>query len=141
MRRLEAQAARRTGRREVDGGSSVAGFEGQFERRDLVELSGAAADSFGFLHAGRSDSRLLFLRLPFDLSILGASGCMLYQSTEMIMPIRTDAMGAASREFTIPSAMARDFQGIYFQYSFVNPGSNRLGLQLTELLSVEPAGN
>ena len=48
------------------------------------------------------------------------------------------AIGDFSRSITLPSAMASHFDGAYFQYSFLAPGQNQLGLQLTELLSVEP---
>ena len=101
-----------------------------------VTLSGARADTFGFFHAGRSDSRFLFFPLPISLGFLGATGCSLYQSTEMIMPIRTNASGAATRSFTIPATAALWFNEIHFQYSYVDSSANNLGLALTNYASV-----
>lgn len=101
-----------------------------------VTLSGARADTFGFFHAGRSDSRFLFLPLPISLGFLGATGCSLYQSTEMITPIRTSATGTATRSFTIPATAALWFNEIHFQYSYVDGSANSLGLALTDYASV-----
>lgn len=101
-----------------------------------VSLSGARADTFGLLHAGRSDSRFVLFPLPLGLGFLGATGCSLYQSTEMIWPIRTSATGTASRSFTLPATSALWFQAIHFQFSYVDASANRLGLALTDYASV-----
>lgn len=101
-----------------------------------VTLSGGTPNGFGLLHTGMSDSRFLILPLPLDLSRLGLPGCSLYQSTEMIRPVRLDANGGTSVDMTIPASMQATFREVHFQYSFVTTG-NRLGLSLTDYASVE----
>lgn len=101
-----------------------------------VTLSGGTQNGFGLLHTGFSDSRFLVFPLPLDLSRLGFAGCSLYQSTEMIRPVRLDANGGASVDMTIPASMQNSFREVHFQYSFVTTG-NRVGLKLTDYASVE----
>ncbi|MCB9919120.1 MAG: DUF4397 domain-containing protein [Planctomycetes bacterium] len=103
----------------------------EFDKAFDVTLSGAAKSGFGFLHIGASDSRLLFFRLPIANFL--TPGCTLYQSTEMIQPIRTDDKGEASRSLTIPSSMASRFSELHFQYSFLDGRT----LKLTDYASVE----
>lgn len=109
----------------------------EFDEDFEVSLSGGTPNSFGFLHTGLSDSRLVLLRLPLSLELFGAKGCMLYQSTEWIRPVRLDAKGEASVTNRIPSSWGRWFKQVHYQYSFSAPGKNRLGLLLTDYASVE----
>ena len=92
--------------------------------------------STSLLHAGRSDSRFVLFPLPLGLGFLGATGCSLYQSTEMIWPIHTSATGTVSRSFTLPTTSALWFQEIHFQFSYVDASANRRGLALTDCASV-----
>ncbi len=103
----------------------------EFDKAFDVTLAGAAKSSIGFFHIGASDSRLLFFQLPIANFL--TQGCTLYQSTEMIQPIRTDDMGAASRSITIPASMAGRFSELHFQYSFLDGRT----LKLSDYASVE----
>ena len=105
------------------------GYDEEFE----VTLKGAAKSSAGLLHMGMSDSRLFILPLPLSLDRLGLKGCSLYQSTEMIMGISTDANGASSYKTKIPASMKSRFKELHFQYSFVDGKT----LKLTDYASVE----
>lgn len=108
-----------------------------FDEKFDVQLRGATANGVGLLHIGMSDSRLLFVRLPLSLDVLGLRGCSLYQSTEMIMPIRTDAQGAYDYGTKIPASMQKRFEELHFQYSFLAPAQAGTELKLTDYASVE----
>lgn len=114
--------------------TATPGFGAPFQ----IGVTGGRPDAFGFLHIGRSDERFLFFDLPLDLSLLGAPGNFLYQSTDFVRPIRLDAMGMFSTDLEIPVSAQAHFDGIYIQVSYLDGGANALGLVLTDLLSIEP---
>lgn len=106
-----------------------------------VELAGGRSNGSGFLHIGTSDSRLASIKLPLDLSPLGATGCTLYQNTQVILPVSIDARGNALVPITIPPQLRPTLDEIHFQYSFLAGGANAPKLQLTEYASVEKTNN
>ena len=108
-----------------------------FDKAFDVTLSGGTKSGVGLFHIGNSDSRLGLLRLPLSLNFLGLTGCTLYQNTPIIRAVRIDAMGNAKSEIKLPSSVASSFREIHFQYSFIAPRSNRLGILLTDYASVE----
>ncbi|MHC4513054.1 MAG: DUF4397 domain-containing protein [Planctomycetota bacterium] len=119
------------------GAISLSTTSPEFGKPYDVILEGGTANGYGFLHTGLSDSRFLLFRLPLDLGFLGASGCRLYQNTQVIQLVKLDAKGGVKVSQTVPNTWAPWFREIHHQYSFRAPGKNRVGLLLTEYASVE----
>ena len=104
----------------------------KFDESFDVTLTGGPKSSAGLLHMGRSDSRFLFFRLPLHLSFF-AKGCNLYHSTEVIMPVKFDAMGNAKVSQKIKKEWASWFREAHYQFSF----RTKSGLKLSDYASVE----
>src|SRR5262249_41920948 len=71
-----------------------------------VSLAQARPFAAAFLGLGASDQRWLGLALPFDLRTLGAPGCFAYCSLDRLDGVVTDAAGAATFSYQIPSSQS-----------------------------------
>jgi len=108
-----------------------------FDTKFMVSLTGATNNGIGILHMGTSDSDFGSNKLPLMLDSLGLKGCRLYQNTEIFYGVMMDSKGMTSSSFLIPSSIAPMFKEFHFQYSFVAPKANALGLALTDYASIE----
>jgi hypothetical protein len=113
----------------------------QFDQPFDVNLTGGTPNGLGFLLVGFSNTQEpnLGLQLPFDLGVLGATGCTLYQDIAGLVEVNLDANGDARFLESIPAEIAGliALEGVHFQYAFLSPGANALDLLFTEYASIE----
>jgi hypothetical protein len=103
-----------------------------------VTLSGGTPGASAFLHIGSSSTNFLFFPLPLDLSFIGAPGNFLYQNSLPDSATQLDAGGNGSVSLTIPPSLQPYFNGAYFQYTYIDPQANALGIVFSDLLSILP---
>ncbi|MEZ5989898.1 MAG: hypothetical protein R3F30_12385 [Planctomycetota bacterium] len=89
-----------------------------------VDLSGAPASKAAILILGANNLK----PLPVDLGIIGAKGCWLYVSLDLLFGVPTDASGNASVRFPIPNDRSLVRNRVYFQYAPIDATANNLGL-------------
>jgi hypothetical protein len=84
--------------------------------------------SFAILQLGLSNTQWGLLPLPFDLGLVGAQGCTLYNEPLLSFVQPTSASGTAKVGFRHPST--RDFIGLrlYTQFVVLDAAANQLGL-------------
>ncbi|MBK9387539.1 MAG: hypothetical protein IPN34_22220 [Planctomycetes bacterium] len=107
----------------------------------LSTLSTTVALSAGnqgpsFLMIGLSDLQWLGIQLPLDLGLLGATGCSLYVSQEVLVgPLAT---GGGSSSFALPIPAGAFLVGAraYLQYANLSPGANPLSLVTSSYLDL-----
>ncbi len=80
---------------------------------------------------GSSEERFGGIRLPLDLSFLGANGCRLYASIQVWKGIRGSGGGFPSWRIPIPKNPALAFARLHLQAAALVPGANPAGLLLT----------
>lgn len=93
-----------------------------------VQLHHAAESSPAVLFWGFSDASWLGLLLPFDLGLLGASGCTLYCSGDVQRPTRTDPCGFATSAVDIPADSGLLGLVFFNQWLILDWSANRFGL-------------
>jgi hypothetical protein len=76
---------------------------------------------------GASDTRWGPFPLPLDLGVVGMTGCVSYVSLEIAVAL-TNQNGAATWPISIPADLALVGQRFYQQGLVVDPGSNAMGL-------------
>lgn len=81
-----------------------------------------------FLMIGLSDLQWLGIQLPLDLGLLGATGCSLYVSQEVLVGPLTPVGGAASFALPIPAGGFLVGARAHLQYANLSPGANPLSL-------------
>lgn len=109
----------------------------EFDKNFMISVTGATSNGVGLLHMGTSDSMFGQIKLPLMLDSLGLSGCSLYQNTEIILGVMMDSKGSQMTTFQIPSSISSVFREFHFQYSYVAPKANTVGLALTDYASIE----
>jgi len=77
---------------------------------------------------GASRSKWGALTLPLDLKVLGAPGCLLLTSTDIVLTVPTDAVGRASVPLSVPNMSSLIGKHFYGQYLIHDPGANKLNL-------------
>ncbi len=89
---------------------------------------------------GISKSRFGNLRLPLDLTALGAPGCSIYSSMDLVTPAKTGPIGFARHTYGIP--LSKNLIGIrYYHQAFVlSSKANNLGLVLSNALAMKIGG-
>jgi hypothetical protein len=80
----------------------------------------------GIVWIGFSNSQWNTLPLPFDLSLLGITGCLLYTGIETPYPIAGDSWG-----FVIPNLATLLGAVFYNQALILDPGTNPFGAVVT----------
>ncbi|PIE23923.1 MAG: hypothetical protein CSA62_05895 [Planctomycetota bacterium] len=96
-----------------------------------LELGLASANAPAVLFLGSSNKYLGSLKLPFDLSSAGMSGCKLYTSTDILLPLNANASGTASINIKIPSWPGLENNLFYSQVLVLDSKANARGLVLT----------
>lgn len=75
----------------------------EFGRKLTLQLSNAKPNAQGFLTLGFSDQLWGGIPLPFDMGLIGATGCDVLAAIDLAIPVTTSATGTASREVRIPN--------------------------------------
>jgi len=94
-----------------------------------VTLSDARAQTFALFLTGLSDSTYNGVSLPAPLP--GAPGCDLLVSGDVVTAVQTNANGAASAPFSIPSSPANVGLNVFHQWAVLD-GVNSLGFVVSE---------
>lgn len=79
--------------------------------------------------------------LPFDLTALGAPGCLLLHDLLDAPGGMSDAQGIRRFALTVPSVPAMRGRSLYLQGIVFDPGANVLGLGLTQGIAVHLGGS
>jgi len=69
------------------------------------------------------------LALPFDLSVIGMTGCTLYSSGDLLFPL-TNVLGVASWSVALPATSSGTT--FYNQAIVADPSANSLGLIVSD---------
>ena len=85
---------------------------------------------------GGSNTTFSGLPLPFDCAPLGAAGCRIYCSQDVILGSGTDASGSASVTLTYPRDRALAGQTYFTQFLVYDPPANQLDLVVSNYLQV-----
>ena len=96
-----------------------------------VDLSAAKAASPAVLLLGASKSMWGTAALPFDLTPLGAAGCLVLASGEATISKTVDAMGKASTMLTVPNDASLVGKSVFNQYVVLDSAANSLGVAVT----------
>ena len=87
-----------------------------------IELTSAPPATTTVLFIGASDSEWMGLPLPIDLGSLGGmAGCAIHASGEITVQLITDAMGAASWDFSVPNHPLALGAEIYHSFLIYDP--------------------
>jgi hypothetical protein len=96
-------------------------------------VTGVRSGQPGAMLVGGSTTSWNGLTLPFDLQSLGAPGCALRTSIDVTVTLATGA-GAPTTTLAVPRNAALIGGSFHLQYASVDPGSNGLGLTLSNAL-------
>jgi hypothetical protein len=107
--------------------SGVPSIKGSFQ----VHLEFAAPSSVSLLFFGRSDRDWNGVPLPFDLGPLGAPGCRLLASGQVIDLVATDGNGSGSHTYHVPDDRTVLGAVSYNHHVVLDRQANPLGLVTT----------
>lgn len=101
-----------------------------------VQLKNALPKAPAALILGGSNKAWNKIPLPLDLAGLGAQGCSLLVSVELLLANVADALGTASQPMPIPND--KQLRGVTFhlQWMVVDAGANALGLAFSNAATV-----
>lgn len=88
------------------------------------------AAQLAFFDVGASRSAYYTIPLPWDLKVLGAPNCFLYQSREWTLTLLPTA-GRALQQFAIPAQDSLLGAQVFMQSFCADPGTNQAGLILS----------
>jgi len=97
-----------------------------------VGLADAAPSTGALFYLGTSKTAYGPLKLPFDLTFLGATGCFLHGSITLLFPVATGAAGTASVNAAIPEDPVLEGATFYGQWLIADPKANPAGLVSTK---------
>ena len=97
-----------------------------------VGLRAAPPGAAALLFLGKSDTQWGILALPFDLGILGHTGCSILCEWMIGFPGVVDAQGLASRPFPIPIDPSLAGAKVYWQWVLPSVTGGNLNLLLSE---------
>ncbi|MFQ5506839.1 MAG: hypothetical protein ACE5F1_18870, partial [Planctomycetota bacterium] len=93
-----------------------------------IDLSGARATTGAVLNFGASKTQWGTFRLPLDLTPLGAPGCLLRASPDIMLGTGTDNAGQASVLVPVPSSAFFAGKQFHNQWMVIDPSVNPLKL-------------
>jgi hypothetical protein len=97
-----------------------------------VELAEANKVSVAILFTGSSDQNAGGIPLPFDLAAVGAPGCKLLVSLQILLTTPTDQNGLAKVTLPLPNDKSLIGAKLFQQWAVVDPSANALGLAWSE---------
>ena len=106
-----------------------------------VIVSQADPQSAAAIVFGISGSQYGAFKLPLDLSPLGAQGCTLYTSLDVLWAHPTGVFGYAKQNIVVPNLRSLIFQKFYHQALVLSPGTNALNLTFTAGLELRVGGD
>ena len=92
------------------------------------ELLNCARNAPTALIIGASNTMSGSIPLPFDMAPIGAPGCLLLASTDILLGMLTGPGGDLATSLPVPNDPSLDGQSLYLQHLIVDPGTNPLGL-------------
>ncbi len=96
--------------------------------------------SAGSLLLGTSRTSFGTVTLPFDLTVLGAPGCALLASPEILVPLQSDARGTTAIGLTLPNDPGLVGSSVFGQAFLLDPAANPLGLAWSNGMQVKVGG-
>ena len=97
----------------------------------VLNFSDHPASTSGILVLGRNDANFMGIPLPFDLGVLGMTGCSLYQDIKLSLNYTTNAQGTGSLQLPVPNVPSMAGVPLFWQGVVIAPGANTPGLLLT----------
>lgn len=91
-------------------------------------VSGGLPTTVGIFMFGLDGTLWAGLPTPVDLGFIGASGCSMWTSAELILSLALDAAGTGATTFAVPSSPSLTGAAIFNQGGVLAPGTNALGL-------------
>ena len=85
----------------------------------------------GLLILGTSNTTWANVKLPLRLDGYGLPGCSLLVRPTEILAVPTGASSTLIWAAPVPAALSLEGGTMYFQYTFLDPAANRLGLAWT----------
>ena len=107
---------------------------GKTMRVDLARTRASAPAVFEF---GASTTTFGAIKLPFDLTPIGAKGCTLYTSIDLIMPVLANAKGEASLNIPFPNSKALVGVTLHTQGIVADKPANALGLAFSNAATMK----
>jgi hypothetical protein len=92
-----------------------------------LDITQAKPNSVGLLFYGFSSVTWMGLPLPFDLAVLGAPGCRIFASGEIIEVFLTNAAGQGSKNNNVPNDPNLCGGVLYNQAWVFDPTANAVG--------------
>lgn len=105
-----------------------------------LQVAGRARSAPAFFLIGSSATAWNGLPLPLQLDALGAAGCSLYVSADVVVFSRTDAQGVARLPLTLPADPALIGSDVFLQGLAVDPNANPLGLGASDAVALRIGG-
>ncbi len=96
-----------------------------------INLSRARASTAAGIVLGFSNTRWRGINLPFDLSGIGAPGCNLLVSLDLMALTGTNSSGAGSLRVSVPNDKALIQSVLYWQGMVIDPPANQAGTAWT----------
>ncbi|MEZ5988679.1 MAG: choice-of-anchor V domain-containing protein [Planctomycetota bacterium] len=97
-----------------------------------VELHNAPPQTAAIFALGFSDQAWGPIPLPFDLGLLGMTGCKLWTSLDLLLPVPTggskDGEGTATLPFPVPNQAQYKGQSIFFTALVLDKNANNFGM-------------
>jgi hypothetical protein len=81
-----------------------------------------------WLVLGASNTNFLGLRLPFDAAPIGAPGCLIHCSQDLVIGATTTSLGTASHTITYPNDAALVGSHVFTQFLALDTRANTIGL-------------
>ncbi len=94
----------------------------------------------GVLHIGSDTNRYGSIALPWDLSPLGATGCLLHHDVIVSAAVQVDLQGEASLTFTWPVDPAARGVDFHTTFAILDFAANPMGLVHSNALSTAQGG-
>jgi hypothetical protein len=105
-----------------------------------VTLSGAAAARVALLFLGGSRATWNGIPLPLPLDLIGAPGCSLLASGEVMVPTVTDGAGNAHVTLVVPPLPELVGAELFGQWVVRQPGVNALGFVTSDAAAIRIGG-
>ncbi len=94
-------------------------------------LSDATAGSLATLFVGVSNTKWLGLSLPWDVTSIGAAGCSLLSSGEIMLQSRVGSTGGVGYSIDLPDDTGLIGITVFHQFVVFDSGANALGVALS----------
>jgi len=101
-----------------------------------IKMSGGPANAKALLFLGLSRQLWGTRTLPLSLGFMGASGCNLYVSADVVLGLGTDANGAISFSGSVPNSAGLVGLHVMAQFGLDDKGANAANLSATDAIEL-----